>query len=433
MKERISEIAKVLEPDMISFAQKLIRCPSLSGQEKEVALIIKEELEKLGYDEAFIDDYGNVVGIVHGTKPGNTIMYNGHIDHVDIGERSEWGKYDPYGGEIDEVLVQNEARDAQETAQVIHGRAASDTKGGMACQIYSGAILAKLKKEGYDVVGNYIFSGVVFEEPAEQTGMKGLMEDTFPKRGIKVDGVVSCEATGLMLYLGHRGKTALVVDVEGVSSHGSAPWLGVNALSKAAKIINKIEEIFAAKTDSDPQLGKSTIAPTIIKSTPGEMCVVPDRCSVTFDRRFLPWESAESCVKEIEDIIEELKKDDPQIKATVRIAEEPRHLYTGKVVTIPNIKEAWKIPPTHPFVEAAAKGLSDIGETVRFGYWDFGTDLAVICGTYHMAAIGYSPMQELYCHRSVDMVRIDFMNRALIGNLAIFNKLVLLDKNKFSL
>lgn len=31
--------------------------------------------------------------------------------------------------------------------------------------------------------------------------------------------------------------------------------------------------------------------------------------------------------------------------------------------------------------------------------------------------IGYSPMQEFYCHRPVDMIRIDFMEKALLGNV----------------
>ncbi|MFQ9158196.1 MAG: hypothetical protein ACLR5B_11495 [Blautia sp.] len=47
-------------------------------------------------------------------------------------------------------------------------------KSGMACQVYGGAVLwPGLKKEGYGFKGNYIYSGVVLEEPAEQIGMRG--------------------------------------------------------------------------------------------------------------------------------------------------------------------------------------------------------------------------------------------------------------------
>ena len=80
-----------------------------------------------------------------------------------------------------------------------------------------------------------------------------------------------------------------------------------------------------------------------------------------------------------------------------------------------------------------AKGLEAIGEPAAYSYWDFGTDLAMICGRHGVAAIGYSPMQEYYCHRPVDMCRIDFMERALVGNIAIFNELTQLEGAAFKL
>ena len=84
-------------------------------------------------------------------------------------------------------------------------------------------------------------------------------------------------------------------------------------------------------------------------------------------------------------------------------------------------------------VLGSAKGLENIGEPVAYSYWDFGTDLAMICGRHGVAAIGYSPMQEYYCHRPVDMCRIDFMERALVGNIAIFTELTQLEKDAFKL
>ena len=101
MLERIRTLAVEMKPGMLDLAQRIIRCPSLTGEEKGVADILLDELNKLGYDDVFRDDWGNVVGIVHGTENGPTIMYNGHMDHVDIGAVSEWMGYDPYGGAID--------------------------------------------------------------------------------------------------------------------------------------------------------------------------------------------------------------------------------------------------------------------------------------------------------------------------------------------
>lgn len=83
------------------------------------------------------------------------------------------------------------------------------------------------------------------------------------------------------------------------------------------------------------------------------------------------------------------------------------------------------------YVKAAASGLEEIGQPVKYGYWDFGTDLSKVCGTDKKPAIGYSPMQEYYCHRPIDKVRIDYMEKALAGNVSIYLKLVQLSKEAF--
>jgi len=433
MLARAKELREELRPSLLDLAQRAVRCPSLSGQEEAFSEILLTELQKLGYDEAFRDDWGNIVGIVRGTEDGPAIMYNGHLDHVDVGDPSEWGAYTPYSGTIDMDEMYNEAGTALEKTEVLHGRGAADTKCGIACQVYSGAILARLKKEGYSFKGNYMFTAVVMEEPAEQIGMIGLYEDTLPSRGLKVDGVVSCEATSLKIYCGHRGRVELNVEVLGVTSHGSAPWRGVNAVNKAAKLIDAVEKKYAGEVKKDEKLGKSSIALTIISCTPGAMCIVPDRCSITYDRRLVPSETPEDAVREIQEIIDQLHAEDPAFRAAVKVSTVPRTTYTGKTVALPNIKEGWRIAEDHPFAAAAARGLAGIGEPVSYSYWDFGTDLAMICGRHGVAAIGYSPMQEYYCHSSSDKCRTDFMERAVLGNIAIFEELTALEQADFRL
>ncbi|WP_425801262.1 M20/M25/M40 family metallo-hydrolase [Desulfitobacterium sp. Sab5] len=429
----INKLAEEFKPGVVDFCQRLIRVPALSGDEKGVADLYLAEMEKLGFDRYFRDKWGNVIGIIEGTEPGPAIMYNAHMDHVDTGDYSEWGGYDPYGAEIDVNEMENQDRDGYESVEVIHGRAAADVKGGGACQIYSGKMLLELRKMGYPIKGRYIFTGVVLEEPAEQLGMIKLIEDTLPEEGITYDGVVSCEATALKLYLGHRGRVELKVTVSGVTSHGSAPWLGINAVNKATQFIDRVEAFMAANHGSDENLGNSSIALTIINCTPGSMCIVPDRCQITYDRRFVPGETFEGCVAEIQKIIDDIAAEDPDFRAAVEIATVPRTTYTGLTVAVPNVKEAWKISPDHPFTKVAAAGLAAIGQPVKYGYWDFGTDLSVICGREKKPAVGYSPMQEFYCHRPVDKVRIDYMIKALAGNVSIFRELTELKQNDFVL
>ncbi|MGL4572424.1 MAG: M20/M25/M40 family metallo-hydrolase [Clostridium sp.] len=418
--EDINKISKELHLEVVDFAKRLLKVPALSGDEKGVADLYIKEMNDLGYDEVFRDNYGNVVGIINGEDDGRTIMYNSHLDHVDTGDLSEWGGYDPYGGEIDICEIFDQDQVLLEETEVIHGRAAADVKVGGACQVYSGKILLKLREMGYKFKGRYMFTGVVLEEPAEQLGMKMLLDNTFKERGIEYDGVVSSEATSLKLYLGHRGRVELLVTVSGITSHGSAPWLGVNAVNKSTKLIDRIEKVVSENSKEDEHLGKSSIALTIINCTPGSMCIVPDRCHITYDRRFVPGENYEECVEQIQNVIDELSKEDKDFRAKVEVASVPRTTYTGKTVEVKNIKEAWKIDRNSEFVKACATALENIGQEVKYGYWDFGTDLSVIAGRDKKPAIGYSPMQEYYCHRPVDRARLDFMEKALAGNVSIF-------------
>lgn len=433
MENELNEIAARLKPSAVDFCRRLIRVPALPGEEKGVADLYLAEMQKLGYDDVFRDAWGNVIGIIRGNEPGPTLMYNAHLDHVDPGDPAEWLGYDPYGAAVDVAEMDNQDRTGTEMAEVIHGRAAADVKGGGACQIYAGALLRQLREQGRKISGNFMFTGVVLEETAEQLGMIGLIDETLPARGLHYDGVVSCEATSLKLYLGHRGRVELKVTIEGVTSHGSAPWLGINAVNKATAFIDRVEQVVKAEAVEDEQLGRSSIALTIIGCTPGALCIVPDRCQITYDRRMAPGETAESCVRQIQRIIDELAAKDPEFRAKVEIAAVPRTSYTGKTATLPNVKQPWKIAPGHLFVQAAATGLAALGQPVKYGYWDFGTDLSVVCGRDKKPAIGYSPMQEFYCHRPIDKVRTDYMEKAIAGNAAIFLEMGRLPQDAFML
>ncbi len=429
----IQSLASDFLPDTIDFCQRLIRRPSLPGSEKDVADAYLAEMEKLGYDEVFRDAWGNVIGLVRGTEPGPTIMYNAHLDHVDPGDLSAWEGYDPYGAAIDEAEMENQDRDALERTRVIHGRAAADTKAGGACQVYSGAMLLRMRAQGIPIRGNYLFTAVVLEEPAEQLGMIKLIDETLPARGIGFDGVVSCEATGLKLYLGHRGRVEIKVTTHGLSSHSSSPWLGINAVNKATRFIDRIEEVVARQARVDADVGRSSIALKYIDCEPGSMSIVPDRCNMIYDRRFIPGETADDCISQIQELIGTLEAGDPQFKATVAVAAETRTSYTGLSQKVANVKQAWKISPENVFVSRAADALQALGQPVKYGYWDFGTDLAVVCGRDGKPAIGYSPMQEFYCHRPVDKVRIDYMEKALAGYAMIHFHLAGLAQDDFQL
>lgn len=419
MKEAIKRISEEMFEDMKAFAQKLIQTPSISGEEKDVADLNMAEMNKLGYDEVFRDDHGNVIGLVKGTEEGPTIMYNSHMDHVSPGDYDNWEGYDPYGGLIDICAVDTKNKEADQ-AECIHGRAASDVKGGEAVQIYAGGLLVKLKEAGYPVKGTFMFTGVVQEEPAEMVGMLHLVDKTLPEKGLSYDAMVSSEATSLKVYCGHRGRVEMLITVYGRTSHGSAPWLGINSIYKAMPLIEKIKDELYPSLPSDEDLGQASLSLNIIECSPGALSIVPDKCMLSIDRRTLPGETAESALAQIQALIDELAAADPEFKADAIVKSADETSYTGLTYNAKKIMAPWKISRDHAFVKAAAAGLEAVGQEVEYGYWDFGTDASKTCGIDRKPTIGYSPMQEQYAHTPYDKCRTDFMLTALEGNVSIF-------------
>jgi putative selenium metabolism hydrolase len=428
----LKEISESLYPQMLDFCRRIIRVPSLSGDEGAVSEIYMSEMEKLGYDEVFRDDWGNVTGIVRGAEAGPVLLYNGHMDVVAAGAAEDWGGYDPFGAAIDECPVFDWKSEKEELSEVIHGRGASDMKCGGAAQLYAGAVLIELRKRGFRWKGTFLLSAVVLEENGEMMGTIKLAEESLPARGIEIDGMVCAEPSSLRLVLGHRGRMELRVTVYGRNCHGSSPWLGINAAEKAAKLIVEVGRRAAANVREDPCLGRPSIALTILENEPNALCIVPDKCSLIYDRRLIPGETTASAIAEMQSIIDDLSADDPDFKATVEINANVRSSYTGKAERIESQKEAWIIDRDHPFVKACAEGLRDAGEEVHYGYWAFSTDIPQIAVRMKKPAIGYSGGQEHYIHNPIEMARLDYLKKSLAGNVSMYLKLSELPKGSFT-
>jgi putative selenium metabolism hydrolase len=420
--EALKGMGEEFKSETIAFAQKLIQTPSISGTEKEVANLYITEMEKIGYDKVFRDDMGNVVGIINGTEDGPVIMYNSHMDHVSPGDVANWEGYDPYGAEIDICKVSNQDKTEEELTECIHGRAASDVKGGGAAQIYAGAALIKLKEMGFKFKGKFMFTGVVQEEPAEMVGMMHLIDKTFKEKGLDYDAMVSSEASSLKLYCGHRGRVEFLATTYGRTSHGSAPWLGINAIYKSMPLIYKIKDELYPSLPKDEELGQASLSLNIIECSPGALSIVPDKCMLSIDRRTIPGETAESAKAELQGLIDTIASEDPEFKADIKVKTALEKSYTGMEYEVPKDMAPWKISTDHAFVKAAAEALEILDQPVKYGYWDFGTDASKTAGIDRKPSIGYSPMQEQYAHTPYDKVRIDYIVKAIEGNAAIFLK-----------
>jgi putative selenium metabolism hydrolase len=397
--------------EIVELTQQLIRIRSFTGDERELAELILSRLREFEVDEAFIDGIGNVIGVIYGNVAGPSILLNGHLDVVPEGNRANWKGYDPFGGEIDD-------------SGNIHGRGASDLKGGLAVQLCAMKLVQALKKKGLPLKGQLIFSAVVHEEAAEMFGMEYLCLKTLPEKQLNVDLVFLCEPTGLNVVLGQRGKVELVVKTMGRTAHSSRPEAGINALEKMIPVLKFIFNDMSHGFKTHELLGTCSVTVTNLVCRPGTLSIIPDECEISIDRRYMPGQDVDDLVQEFKDLFAEIQKRDPQFQASVYPRTFVERSYTGYEKEVRKYHPPWITDVAHPFVQKTLKALKSVGQQPKIDYWKFGTDGSMTAGLMGIPTIGYSGTEERYAHTPDEIVNIDMMMKSLEGYCAIIKELL---------
>ncbi len=362
------------EEKLIRFTQKLIQTPSPSGNEQKIANVIAEEMKTLGYKEVVVDEKNNVIGIIRGEKPGTNIMFNGHIDHADVGSM-----VNPYSGEI----IDGEKFGTK--GPVIFGRGACDMKAAVAAMVYAGA---ELQKNASKLGGDVYITAVALEEQARGEGVLHLLNNS----DYKFDVAVSGEATDMQIHLGHRGKLEYLIKVIGETCHSSNPSRGINAIFNMNKMLSIIENEYANSLGEHDFLGKATVTVIDILSKPGRLTpVVPDYCEIVMDRRYLPHEGKDKVEKEIQDMFCMINNNFNNFKADFEFLKDFPVLYC---------------PPEEPIVIAAKNAAAKVsGKDPKLKSWKFGVDGAFI-SQRDIPCVGFGPGSEYYAHTPEDHVHI---------------------------
>jgi putative selenium metabolism hydrolase len=350
--------AREREVDLASFMQDIIRIPSLSSQEGEVIDRIRQEMEKLDFDEVTVDPMGNLIG---------------RMDR------------DPFSGDIEDG--------------VLYGRGTSDMKGGVASSVYAGGLI---KQRGIpDDVTLYV-TATVQEEDCDGLCWQYIGNED----GIRPELVVITEPTSLRVYRGHRGRMEMEIHTSGISCHGSAPERGVNAVYKMAQIISDIESLNERLEPRDP-LGKGTVTISEIRSTSPSLCAVADGCTVHLDRRLTIGETEATAVAEIEALPSVQSAD-----ATVTVLDYAVPSYTGLEYPTRKYYPTWELPEDAAGTQAAlAAHLRAFGEAAEVGFWVFSTNAVATAGMLGIPTIGFGPGHEKFAHAPNEQVEIEHLVR----------------------
>ncbi|MDF2949218.1 MAG: acetylornithine deacetylase or succinyl-diaminopimelate desuccinylase [Sedimentibacter sp.] len=283
--------------DVVKLTQDLVKIPShkfIENRESEVAEFIYNYCKKSGLEVEYQQVEGlrrNVIAKLKGKGTGKNLIFNGHIDTVPPYEM----EFDPFCAEIKDGYLL--------------GRGCNDMKGAVACMITA---MLSIKNKGIQLGGDIILTAAVGEEE-KSDGTEFVV-----KSGIRADGAIVGEPANYGYALGHRGLEWLEIRIEGKIAHGGIPELGINAISKAAKLIRRIEEQLMPKLKErqNEWMGPSVMNFGLIKGGT-QPSSVADSCIIQIDRRYLPGENVEGVIKEYQDIIDEIKAEDKEFKAEI--------------------------------------------------------------------------------------------------------------------
>lgn len=387
----IANVWQVLEQDsksLVRFAQELVQTPSMPGEEGAVAELLLRHMEDLGFDNVWRDEAGNVIGRVGGGG-GPSLMLNGHMDHVDAGEAALW-PHPPFGGHVHQGQL--------------WGRGSVDMKGALAAMVYAAALAKKL---GGILPGDVYVSGAVQEEV-------GGLGSRYLAQTLPVDRVVVGEASGNGLRRGHRGRVELNARFEGRSVHASMPDLGVNPHFSLAAFLEALPLMDMA---SDPDYGRSSVAPTSIHSQPRSANITPSSLHLVLDWRNIPGERPEEIVSKLEAVAAQGVQ--RGCRAEITIALKELASYTGFQMTYPDTFPSFTMPADDPWLGQVRSGLEAVwGREVDVGTWRFATD-----GGHFAAAgatvLGFGPGDDSVVHTVNECLPVEQLVEAAAGYLAL--------------
>lgn len=365
--------------DLIQAVRKAVQIRSYSDEEGEIANYLCGLMQRLGYDEAHIDETGNVIGRVgNGSK---VIQFDGHMDTVRVEDAELW-QVPPFSGEIVDGSI--------------WGRGSVDMKSALVTAIFAAA---EAKKRGLLEGKTVYVTGTVCEEYCDGVNLQHLYQTC----GWKPDYCVICEPCNNVITLGHKGKAQIRIITHGISAHGSAPEKGKNAVYEMAEIIQRVERL--NQTLMEKGQG-GTVVLSDVSCVAASLNAVPSQCEIYLDRRLGPEETLEQVRGEMDALI--AGKD-----AEWKVGTLHHISWKGEALDYEPMHDPWKIDRKHPLTWALRKAVEDVTQQLvtQYDYWDFGTN-AVTPISLGIPCIGFGPGEYKLAHMRDEHCQVEKIQQA---------------------
>ncbi|MCL5075699.1 MAG: M20 family metallopeptidase [Chloroflexi bacterium] len=360
------------ESEVIDFARAMIRIPSEVGHESRLAGFLADLFAGMGLrvqKRELSPNRLNVLGILEGKRRPEKIalLFHGHTDTIPV-----LGMKDPFSGDLVDGYI--------------WGRGSVDQKGGLAAATMAIKALAEARVP----LDESVAIAAVIDEESEHRGSMGLVED-----GLQASWAIVTEPSDLKLVIGCKGTLPVKICVTGKTAHGSRPWLGINAIVKATRVIDKLCKVPLPSLHL-PAVGevRATLNIGLIEGGTAYNNV-PDRCCLWLDRRMVPGETPAEVLAGMQGILDGLAAADAEFKASLEVA---RPDWRWEPIRERGLKPA-TIPADSPLISVLRRNHPlVVGEEAALAYSDGYMDMDFLINDLGIPTVNYGPGDTVLSH-----------------------------------
>ncbi len=249
---------------------RLVASPTVSHRPlTELAAFVAERCEAAGFTvERFVAPGEGKLNLVCSRGPRGTdgLVLSGHMDVVPV-EGQPWSS-DPFR------LTARGSR--------LVGRGSADMKGFIAATLHAIEALPRLERE--------LVLVWTCDEEVGCLGSRALVQE-LAGRPLPSACLIG-EPTSFRILRMHPGHTAVRVVTTGRAAHSSKPDLGENAIRKAARVIDRLDQL-AEDWKRDVRFADLLDRPFVVMNVASiqggtAVNIVPDRCTLEVGFRALP-------------------------------------------------------------------------------------------------------------------------------------------------
>ncbi len=349
-RERLLAEVDARRDKAVDMLQKLVRIPSVTGDEAEIQRFVADYLRGLSIEvDVWESDWEelkkhpgyvpvtrgyekrpNVVGLMKGTQGGKSLLFNGHTDVVPPGPRESW-EHDPWSATVADGRI--------------YGRGASDMKSGVTAIIMAAECFLGV---GLKPKGDVILDFVVDEELSGHGTLDTVL------RGYKADAGISCETSGLAVQPACIGRIWFEIRIKGKPAGIQRRYLGVNAVELGYKIVNAVADLEKKRVEalSHPLYPRSLDALPCMVGTfnAGSFpSAFPDTCLLKGSMAAFPGEDHGAVKQSLVDQVARAAAADPWMKD-----------HPPEVDFVGYYAEASEIPKDHPIVRMVSDRFEEV-------------------------------------------------------------------------